>query len=186
MHIVQISLDLHNFLVWENPRLSLLVLVWIELLRFLQILNLLTSFLALSNQGFELLMVSLWFLHDKDSPVNAKDPSNEINGSQELEDSYEKLCLVHVFITETCANHSACARDKNIKCEAKVSPYVLQLWNICEKLPCSNVSLRNSQHGIHCKLSTICHLLFWNWTHLNARLLVSGHIKLNYNYNWRI
>ena len=175
MHIVQISLDLHNFFVCEKVRLSWLILVGVELRHFLEILNLLTSFLALSNQRFELFMVSLWFLHDKNSPVDAENPSNEINGSQKLEDAYANLCLIHVFVTETCANHSACARDKDVEHEAKVSPYVLQLWNICEKLPCSNVSLRNRQHGIHGKLSTICHLLFWNLTHLNARLLVSRH-----------
>ena len=175
MHILQISLYLHNFFVCENTRLSLLILVGVQLRHLLGILKLLTSFLALSNQRFELFMISLWFLHNENSPVDAKNPSNEIDGSQKLEDAHCNLCFIHVFITETCANHSACARDKDVEHEANVSPYVFQLWHICEKLPCSNISLRNRQHGIHGKLSAICHLLFWNLTHLNARLLVSGH-----------
>ena len=88
-------------------------------------------------------MITLRSQYDEVAPVNAEYPPDQIDGCEELEEAKRKLSLVHVLIAKTRAKHCAGSWKDNVKDQADVSPDVLQLRDVSDEFPRSNVRLWN-------------------------------------------
>ena len=81
------------------------------------------------------------------SPVNARDPADQVDRREQLDQAHDHLGLVDVRVTEAGAEHRARPRQQNVKTEADVCPDVADLGHGSDELPDTHVDIADREQA---------------------------------------
>ena len=76
-------------------------------------------------------MITFWLTKDQNTPIDTNDPAEQVDRSKELYETYGKLSLVNIFVSETCSQHRTQTWEEDVHEKANVGRYITQCGNIC-------------------------------------------------------